>query len=160
MGVEGKLLVVSSSDDGKTMIERIEDNGIELALILRRNYRSGGIEFFTASDATLQLGYMARPGKYVITPHVHRPVVREVRYTQEVLFIRSGRVRADFYDENQAYIRSTVLDAGDVVLLARGGHGFEMLEPSEIIEVKQGPYVGEHDKLRFDGVSCTAQTKE
>ena len=38
---------------------------------------------------------------------------------------------------------------GDVVLLAHGGHGFTMLEPSEMIEVKQGPYAGEQDKERF-----------
>jgi hypothetical protein len=28
-----------------------------------------------------------------------------------------------------------------------------MLENSEIIEVKQGPYVGQEDKIRFDQVS-------
>lgn len=39
-----------------------------------------------------------------------------------------------------------------VILLASGGHGFEMMEASEIIEVKQGPYVGEIDKVRFDHV--------
>jgi mannose-6-phosphate isomerase-like protein (cupin superfamily) len=84
---------------------------------------------------------------------VHNPVAREVRFTKEVLFIRSGRVRVDFYTEQQAYIESTVLEAGDVILLAYGGHGFEMLEPSEIIEVKQGPYVGEQDKTRFTAVA-------
>jgi len=39
-----------------------------------------------------------------------------------------------------------------VILLAFGGHGFEMLEATEIIEVKQGPYAGEQDKTRFDPV--------
>ena len=42
-----------------------------------------------------------------------------------------------------------MLYPGDVILLADGGHGFKMLEPSEIIEVKQGPYCGEQDKVRF-----------
>lgn len=134
------------------MIERIEHEGTELALILRRTESRDGIEFFTRDDATMQLGYMNRPGGYVIQPHVHRPVAREVQYTQEVLFIRSGCVRVDFYDDSQRYIESTTLSAGDVILLARGGHGFEMLEASEIVEVKQGPYVGEQDKTRFD--SC------
>ncbi|CAD5372630.1 conserved hypothetical protein [Rubrivivax sp. A210] len=135
------------------MIERIcAPAGEELALILRRNYRTEGITFLTANDYSQQLGYMNRPAHYVIPPHVHNPVAREVRFTKEVLFIRSGRVRVDFYTEAQAYIESSVLEAGDVILLAFGGHGFEMLEASEIIEVKQGPYVGEQDKTRFAAV--------
>jgi hypothetical protein len=33
-----------------------------------------------------------------------------------------------------------------VILLATGGHGFEVLEEIEMIEVKQGPYAGDQDK--------------
>jgi hypothetical protein len=131
------------------MIESVACDGLQLALILRKTSHADGIKFFTPDDATLQLGYMSRPSGYVIAPHVHRPAAREVLYTQEVLFVRSGRVRVDFYDEMQRYVRSTTLNEGDVILLARGAHGFEMLEASEIIEVKQGPYVGEQDKTRF-----------
>jgi len=83
---------------------------------------------------------------------VHNPVERSVHYTKEVLFIRSGRVRVDFYDDNQGYLESRILEGGDVILLAFGGHGFEMLEPTEMIEVKQGPYAGDADKTRFDPV--------
>lgn len=138
------------------MIERIVHAGEELALILRRNFRAEGITFLTADDYSQQLGYMNRPAGYAIPPHVHNPVAREVRFTKEVLFVRSGRVRVDFYSEQQAYIESTVLEAGDVILLAYGGHGFEMLEPTEMIEVKQGPYVGEGDKTRFAAVDPSA----
>lgn len=134
-------------------IERIEADGRELALILRAQFRRDGIEFFTRDDDSQQLGYMRRPAGHVIAPHVHTPVPREVSYTKEVLFIRSGRVRVDFYDDNRCYLESTVLNAGDVVLLALGGHGFEMLEPAEIVEVKQGPYVGDRDKIRFEPVA-------
>jgi len=136
------------------MIERIVHGGQELALILRRDFRTDGITFLTSGEYSQQLGYMNRPAGYVIPPHVHNAVAREVQYTKEVLFIRSGRLRVDFYGEDQAYIESTVLEAGDVILLALGGHGFEMLEPTEIIEVKQGPYVGEQDKTRFAPVAA------
>lgn len=135
------------------MIEHIVDaSGEELALILRRDFQKDGIEFLTANDYSQQLGYMKRPAGYAIPPHVHNPVEREVRYTKEVLFIKSGRLRVDFYTDQQTYIESTVLEAGDVILLAYGGHGFLMLEPTEIIEVKQGPYVGDRDKTRFQAV--------
>jgi hypothetical protein len=120
-----------------------------LAFILRGEFRAEGIQFFTPNEFSQQLGYMNRPRGYVIPPHVHNPVAREVYYTKEVLIIKSGKVRVDFYDDDQGYLKSTVLRAGDIVLLAFGGHGFEMLEASEIVEVKQGPYAGDADKTRF-----------
>jgi mannose-6-phosphate isomerase-like protein (cupin superfamily) len=135
------------------MIERILHDGLELACILRRSFERDGIEFFTSSDETQQLGYMKRPDGYVIKPHVHKPVQRAIAFTKEVLFIKSGRVRVDFYGDDKSYLESRILEQGDVVLLSLGGHGFEMLEESEIIEVKQGPYAGEDDKLRFDGIN-------
>lgn len=135
------------------MIESIIHNERVLGLLLRHNYHADGIKFFTPSEFSQQLAYMNRPQGYVIAPHVHNPVPREVSFTKEVLFIKSGKVRVDFYDDDQQYLESRILNAGDVVLLAFGGHGFEMLEKSEIIEVKQGPYAGEADKVRFQPIS-------
>jgi len=132
----------------------IEHNGQMLAYVLRADFSAPGIRFFTPNEFSQQLGYMQREKGYVIPPHVHNPVAREVHYTKEVLIIKSGRVRVDFYDDEQAYLKSLVLTAGDVVLLAFGGHGFEMLETSEIIEIKQGPYCGDLDKTRFEPVTA------
>jgi hypothetical protein len=131
------------------MIEQITHQGRTLAMLLRTTYKAEGIQFFTPNDFSQQLAYMNRPEGYVIAPHVHNAVPREVQFTKEVLFIKSGKVRVDFYDDNQNYLESRILHQGDVILLAFGGHGFEMLEASEIIEVKQGPYAGEADKTRF-----------
>ncbi|MGV3765449.1 MAG: hypothetical protein ACO1NW_04940 [Chitinophagaceae bacterium] len=132
------------------MIEQVFHKEILQAIIIRANFRKDGIDFFTPSDFSQQLGYMNRPKGYVIPPHVHKLVERKVTLTQEVLFIKSGAVRVDFYDEQKNYLESRILREGDTVLLATGGHGFEMLEQSEMIEVKQGPYCGEEDKVRFD----------
>jgi len=134
------------------MIDRIYAGDKELALIIRCSFHKEGIEFFTPTSYSQQIGYMNRPSGYLIPPHVHNPVPREVHFTKEVLFIRSGRVRVDFYSEEQEYLESTILESGDVILLAYGGHGFEMLEPTEMIEVKQGPYAGDGDKTRFEGI--------
>jgi mannose-6-phosphate isomerase-like protein (cupin superfamily) len=134
------------------VFEQIEHDGRVLAMILRASYKKEGIHFFTPDSFSQQLGYMKRPVGHVIEPHDHNPVERTVTWTQEVLFVRSGRVRLDLYDENRSYLESRVLGPGDVILLAHGGHGLVMLEESEIIEVKQGPYVGEHDKTRFERV--------
>ncbi len=136
------------------LIQEIVHQGRTLAVLLRTHFHQEGISFFTPGDFSQQLGYMNRPEGYVIPPHVHNQVVREVHYTNEALFIKSGRVRVDFYDDDQSYLESRVLEPGDVILLAYGGHGFEMLEPTEMIEVKQGPYAGDQDKSRFEGISA------
>ncbi len=140
------------------MIEEVYNDKEKLAIILRTSFNKEGIAFFTPDEFSQQLGYMKRQAGYVIPPHVHNPVSRQVHYTKEVLFIKTGKVRADFYDNDQKYLESRILYQGDVILLAFGGHGFEMLETSEIIEVKQGPYAGETDKTRFDPIPTT-QTK-
>ena len=133
-------------------VETVRHLDQTIGIIIRANYRSDGIEFFTPSMFSQQLGYMNRPTGYVIPPHVHNPVQRDVMWTQEVLFIKSGKVRVDFFTDGKHYLESRVLTAGDVILLAAGGHGFEMLEPTEMIEVKQGPYCGDQDKTRFDPI--------
>lgn len=129
-------------------------NGVILAIIIRAEYHADGIQFFTQDTFSQQLGYMNRPQGYVIPPHEHNPVPRTIEWTQEVLFIKSGKIRLDLYEPgSRVYLESHVLLPGDVALLAHGGHGFIMLEPSEMIEVKQGPYAGERDKERFAPVA-------
>jgi mannose-6-phosphate isomerase-like protein (cupin superfamily) len=135
------------------MVQYITQDNLTLAIIIRSNYNHDGIEFFTKDDDSQQLGYMKRSKDYVIPPHRHNIVIREVHITQEVLFIKSGKVRVDIFDNQQKYMESYVLYQGDVILLADGGHGFKMLEQSEMIEVKQGPYCGEKDKVRFEPIS-------
>ncbi|HEX5056017.1 MAG TPA: hypothetical protein VFX02_05920 [Gammaproteobacteria bacterium] len=131
------------------MIEEIRDKGQLLAIIIRNEFDKPGISFVTPNDLSQQLAYMHHPSGKIIEPHIHNPVKREVNYTQEVLFIKSGKLRVDFYTETRDYLHSRVLQAGDVILLATAGHGFEVLEEVRMLEVKQGPYAGETDKSRF-----------
>jgi mannose-6-phosphate isomerase-like protein (cupin superfamily) len=135
------------------MVEIVSHNNEILSIIIRNDYKSEGIEFFTPSDFSQQLAYMSRKKDYTISPHVHNRVERIVNFTQEVLIIKSGKVRVDFYDNDREYIESKILNQGDIILLAAGGHGFKMLEDSEIIEVKQGPYAEERDKVRFNPIN-------
>jgi hypothetical protein len=137
------------------MIERVEFNGVEFAIILRSDFHEPGIHFFTPGEFSQQLGYMRHPAGHIIEPHVHNPVRRAVHFTNEALFLRRGRLRIDFYTEAGAYLESRELRAGDVILLVAGGHGFEVLEEIEMVEVKQGPYVGDVDKTRFKGITAS-----
>ncbi len=134
-------------------IIQIKNGDKLLAMILPHSFSQPGIHFFTPNDLSQQLAYMSYQTGKVIPAHVHNPVAREVTFTQETLFIRKGSLRVDFYTADRDYLESRVLFAGDVILLIQGGHGFEVLEPLEMVEVKQGPYLGEQDKTRFEGIS-------
>jgi oxalate decarboxylase/phosphoglucose isomerase-like protein (cupin superfamily) len=92
-----------------------------------------------------QVGLMSRPSGYLVPSHVHNEVLREIKLTQEVLMIRKGRCEVTLYEEDSEPTRIE-LGIGDVILLAFGGHSIRMLEDCEILEVKQGPYLGPNDK--------------
>jgi mannose-6-phosphate isomerase-like protein (cupin superfamily) len=140
------------------IIERVVFEGEVLALIVRHDFSAPGVQFFTPNEYSQQLGYMHHPAGKIIQPHIHRSVKRRVTLTQEVLFIRRGKLRVDFYSRGQEYIESRTLGTGDVILLASAGHGFEVLEDLEMFEVKQGPYAEDEDKVRFDGIGANEAT--
>jgi len=135
------------------MFKEIVHNNKILALVIKNEYTVPGINFFTPNDFSQQLAFMKHPEGKIIEPHVHNSVQRQVHFTKEVLFIRKGKIRVDFYTHEQIYVLSVILKTGDVILLSEGGHGFEILEETEMIEVKQGPYAGELDKTRFNPIS-------
>lgn len=123
-------------------------------MILPREYEEEGLRFFTPKDLTMQMGHMKYPRGHRILPHVHKPALREVTYTLEAILVKSGKVRVDLYTEEKEYMRSEDLEAGDVILLTSGGHGFYFIEEGELIEIKQGPYVSQDvDKEKFVGGS-------
>lgn len=128
----------------------IQDKDETLAIIITHNFKEEGVHFCTPDTYSQQLAYMHHPKGKLIEPHVHNVVNREVYYTQETLFIKSGKLRIDFFTNDKQYLESYVLSAGDVIMLASGGHGFEVLEELEMFEVKQGPYAGEMDKTKFE----------
>lgn len=124
-----------------------------LAIIIRNDYNHQGVSFITPDEYSQQLAYMHHPAGKIIDAHIHNMVHRNVVLTQEVLFIKKGRLRVDFYDDYKDYLESHILETGDTILLTSGGHGFKVLEEVEMIEVKQGPYSGDKDKTRFAGIS-------
>lgn len=130
-------------------LEVIKKKEKTLAMIIRNNYSCNGVDFITPGDYSQQVAYMHHPTGRVIDAHVHNLVHRNVVLTQEVLFIKSGKLRVDFYDDYEDYLESVILESGDAILLVSGGHGFTVLEEVEMIEVKQGPYAGDGDKKRF-----------
>jgi hypothetical protein len=132
-------------------VEVVQDQaGNNICHIIYGEYSPAATTFFTPLDYAQQLGIIKYDQGSAIKPHFHNKVTREVHFTQEVLVIRKGKVKVNLYDKALNFITYRILVAGDTILLASGGHGFEMLEDSEMLEVKQGPYSGvEADKTHF-----------
>lgn len=133
-------------------VEEVKKKNRLLAMIIRNDYQCEGVDFITPSEYSQQVAYMHHPTGKIIDAHVHNLVHRNVVLTQEVLIIKKGILRVDFYDEYEDYLESRNLYAGDIILLVSGGHGFKVIDEVEMIEVKQGPYSGDQDKKRFLGV--------
>jgi mannose-6-phosphate isomerase-like protein (cupin superfamily) len=131
-------------------IETVVDGLEPIALIIRAEFDEPGINFFTPSNFSQQLAVMRHPQGKKLAPHIHNSVTRQVLYTQEVLLIRKGRLKVTLFNSQYKRLCSVELTSGDLILLCGGGHSFEMLEETSMVEVKQGPYAGENDKTRFE----------
>lgn len=130
-------------------IEKVESNGKIFAIIIRKEITNEGINFVSNPEDLLQMGIMTHPSGYEIIPHIHKPFKRITEGTQEVMFIKNGKLLVEFFDFDRSYISSVELKSGDWIVLLEGGHGFKMLEDTTFIEVKNGPYVEKEDKIKF-----------
>ncbi len=145
---------------GVSMIKETRAEGLEYvyhqselySIILRNNYKSDSVTFVSPDSFSQQLGYLPHKKGNVIQSHNHRINKREVLFTNEVLLIKRGSVKVNFYDKEKRHAGTEIVNQGDVILLCEGGHGFEILEDTVMIEVKQGPYTGIDDKELFKGI--------
>lgn len=129
------------------VIENITKNNVLFAIIIRSDYKADGINFFTPNHFPQQLGYMNREKGYVIDSHKHPAVELKVTKSFETLIVKSGKVRVSLFDENDVLFNEVIICKNDVILFTGYGHGFEMLEDTELIEIKQGPYADDKNKL-------------
>lgn len=132
------------------MLIKITDNEQLIAYIVRKDFTQPGINFLTEGSSSLQVGILNHPKSTRIDAHTHQVHPRTIEDTQEVLFLRRGRLRVDFFTDQRQYLESAIMEAGDMLVLISGGHGFEALEDIDMIEVKTGPYMETKDKIRFE----------
>lgn len=131
--------------------EKIVHDGLLLAIIVRAGTVPTKTTFYSPEDAPLQMGNVVHRAGATIRPHIHQESSRVVEVTQEVLFVERGRVRVTLYSPDGRAAHQSELHAGDKILLAHGGHGFEILEDTVFFEVKQGPYAGYESGKKFLG---------
>ena len=136
-------------DNYNKTVEIIENEGNMIAIIILNSFNKPGISFFSPNNFILQVGSLCHPKGHKIKPHVHNDVQRITNGTQEVLIIKKGLIKIDLFSLKHKYLCSRELSSGDIILLASGGHAITVLEPTSIMEVKNGPYDPNSDKARI-----------
>lgn len=123
--------------------EKIVDGNLTLAIIIRSDDWEDGLSFVSSETDYQQVGIWGYGKGKKLAPHIHLPAQRQALYTQEVVFVRDGRLRADIYTKNKKLLTSVELRRGDTIIMLHGGHGYEILEDNtRVLEVKNGPYIG------------------
>ena len=131
--------------------EKIMNEDSILAIIIRNTDWEEGLNFVSSDEDYQQVGIWGYNKGKKLAPHIHLFKPREVLHTQEVVFVKDGRIRADIYTENEDFLKSVELGKGDAIILLNGGHGYEILEDhTKVLEVKNGPYIGaDEDRKRI-----------
>ncbi len=132
------------------MIKHITHKNKLLAIIIKSTYlKKKGINFFTNPKLNQQVAYMNHPKNHLIKPHSHKKSLRKIKGTTEVLILLDGILKINFYDEKKKYLFSKIANKKDIIILLKGGHGFEVRKNCKMIEVKQGPYSKSEDKFKY-----------
>jgi hypothetical protein len=136
------------------MIQKIIYKKKILAIILneKKYSQKKGINFITPNFFSIQLGFMNHSKKHIIKPHTHRNYLRKINKTAEVLFVKSGILRIDFYANKKKYLFSKILRKNSIAIIIEGSHGFKVLKKCSLIEIKQGPFNPLLDKTKFNEI--------
>lgn len=130
-------------------IERIADGDDVLAIIIRAAVSPPETSFITPETYNQQVGFIVYPAGGEVVRHSHKPVERTIIGTSEVLIVRKGRCELDVYNDAHELVAMRELHVGDVAVIISGGHGFRMIEDTILLEIKQGPYIGDSEKRIF-----------
>ena len=131
------------------MEEIRSDDGKIIAIAVKKGFGKDGVNFISKEDFPLQLGISSYKKGDIIKAHFHIKKAIKINKIQEVVHIESGSAMVNLYDLNGKKIKSVGLSDDDTILFVDGGHGFEILEDTKIIEVKQGPYSGRDNDKRI-----------
>jgi len=130
-------------------MEIFDDFGNLLGLYVSRKFFKDGKKFLTSNESEFQVGVFKLDKGEEIISHTHKDQNRNIVKTSEAITVISGKLKVNFFDLNQKYIRSIEVSSGESIILVGGGHGIEIIEDSKFIEIKQGPYKEDTDKIRF-----------
>lgn len=130
----------------------IQKNGKVLARHIKAEDIKTGLNFFSKDEEFVQVGIWGNyeNGKQ-LNAHIHNTVERTADRTYEVLYVMSGSLCADIFDLDEQFVEKITVQQGEILILLESGHGYTILEDgTNVLEVKNGPYLGaEIDRRRF-----------
>ena len=130
--------------------KKIYDKKKIIALIFKFNKKKiKGVKFLTNKALPFQVGIMSHPSKHKIVPHYHKLINKIHKSMSEFIYVINGKLKVNFYNKKRKLLKSSILTTKDMILLIKGGHGFKTLSKTEMIEVKQGPFNNNKDKVKF-----------
>ena len=122
----------------------ISGGGKLLAKIFSHKLEADGVKFLTDANYVFQVGLIQHKEAKDVRLHKHAVIDARVRcQSQEFIYIERGRVEVAFYDDNFKPVSTATLGRGDFMLQVSGGHEFRIHKGARLIEVKQGPYLGD-----------------
>lgn len=131
----------------------IKEKDIVLARLIKgEDVWKKGLSFFSQDQDFIQVGSWGYDKEKHLLPHIHNEVPRQVLWTQEVIFVKQGKIQAHIFGTDEKKITDIEVSAGDVIILLRGGHGYTIMQDdTQVLEIKNGPYVGaDKDRRRFE----------
>lgn len=130
----------------------IEHDGEQYALVVKSSYKPNELDFLTQDSDLFQAGFISREAGYVVNKHSHNAFNTTIDYVSEFIFVRSGKIRVDMFSAPDNLIESIELETGDFILHKKGIHEVIFLEDSQVLEIKQGPYMGLSSKTFYEKV--------
>lgn len=124
-----------------------DSSGKTVAIHFRGRLDAEGVYFPLPPENSFQIGFMKRSPSSPASPHFHAPQTRTVFDTQELLIVMQGSMTVNLFDSDGQTIDSLNVEAPDLILLCGGGHGVTFSEDCNVIEIKQGPYMSDNDKI-------------
>ena len=100
------------------MVKKVFHKKKLLALIinLKKNKRKG-TNFFTPNSFVHQVSLINHPKGYIIKPHTHKNFLRKINKTSDVLYVKKGILRVEFYNNKKKYFLSKVLKKDEIIIL-------------------------------------------
>ncbi len=130
-------------------IQKIVSDGTIISIIVPKKYKGSGVDFITSSESPFQLAIINNDKGTETKKHYHPDIKRTIMKTTECIIVKKGKLEISFFNKNKELITVFEANKGDIILFLEGGHSINYLEKSEIVEVRQGPYIKDFDKVYF-----------
>ena len=130
------------------MVKEIKDGDTLIAKIIKENDWAENLKFYTDDKDFVQVStWNYNSGKH-LKAHGHKIYERVTNKTNEVIFVKSGKLNVTLFSEKDEVLETVTLGKGDILISYNGGHAYDILDDNtQVLEVKNGPYPGlEKDK--------------